>query len=116
MVRYRFTYDLVTPESAADGEASESGFYSPPGCAGGHFDVSGEGNGDYHSDPASERLVDSILETINGVSHVQECGERLTVYGHSDSDPYTAAEESRAVHFEAHPRLIRALAARFRAE
>lgn len=112
MIRYRFTYDVVTPESAEDGDVAERGFYSPPGCVGGKFDVEGEGNGDYHEDRASAAFRD-ICATLNGVEHVQSRSGHLTVYGQPYEDP-CGGSETIAAHIEAHPRLIAVLARRFR--
>lgn len=114
MIKYRFTYDIVTFESALEGDVAESGFYSPPGCAGGHFDVAGEGNGDYHEVRASKALRD-IQNAVGRGGCVEVYGTCLTVQGHAEEDHRTGASETRTAHIVAHPRLIRALAKRFRA-
>jgi hypothetical protein len=109
MIKYRFTYDITTPESAEIGEYAECGWYSPPGCAGGRFQGSGEGNDAYHEDRASQ-AVRNILGTIGGYGDMQQTHDgRAVVYGCHYTDPYTCAEERRSVEIVAPSRLLRAV-------
>lgn len=106
-----YTYDQTTPESAADGEHSESGFYS---YGGNRFPATDPTAGE----PECMRLSDAardIRDTVGCIDSIElfeTCGDgwKLRVYGSSDCIDYgTCTEESIAAHVTGHVRLLRAL-------
>lgn len=103
-VKIRYTYYIVTPESAEDGGYSESGWLSD----GGHYDVSDETASEYTEMRASQAVRD-IRDMVGCVDIIQQHGDRVTVYGSPEQDPYTGESETRAAHFVCPPRLAAAM-------
>jgi hypothetical protein len=120
MVKYRFSYVTVTPESAEVGEYADNGWYSPPDASGCRFsantDGDTEGNDAYHEARASE-AVRHILNVIGGYQDmVATHGERLLVWGaYRAQDARTAIEERRTAEVIAPTRLMHAMMRKLRA-
>lgn len=95
------TYDLISPESAEEGDVEERGYYAPGGWTFPDPGYTGERAREFGADNALS--VDEVLRWAQdrGPWH----GERGTYYDEGDPDTdYSTGEETRyAVHFEVSP-------------
>ena len=91
---FRVTYDVVTEESASDGDTSESGYYSPGGwkCVAQYLGVTTARG---YDDPAAWTLREVVSQFgRNGL----EDGGRSFYSVDSEANYYTGEETSYAVH------------------
>jgi hypothetical protein len=109
----RYTYDYVTPESAADGDCAERGWYVPGGW---HYPLHDQQASEPFEMRASVALED-VQEVLSGIESIENNGDSLTVYGGSEQlyDRRECIEESRAAHLTGHPRLLAAFERALRA-
>ena len=78
---FRVTYDVVTEESASDGDTSESGYYSPGGWK--------------HDDPAAWTLREVVSQF--GRNGFEDGGSSFYLVD-SEANYYTGEDKSYAVH------------------
>ena len=116
-VQLRFSYEIVTPESAEFGDVAERGWYFD----GGHFASDDELASEGYESTARDALTDieQLLGVPDEVSVRYYGGEgHLTCYP-ADScreDYRTGAETYYHAHVSGHPRLIAAMARALGAE
>lgn len=111
-VKIRYTYDRVTEESAADGEASESGWYSPGGW---HFAADDKEAAEY-IDCSAREAVEGVIEHVGYIDHAQVREGKASLYGsESQAQFHEPYEETRCAHIECHPRLLSAIVKALRA-
>lgn len=107
-VKIRFTYDAVTPESAADGCSADSGWYVP-GLGFGRFPVEDE-TASEHTEMTGREAVKAIRDVVGYVEHAQHDGDSMSVYGSAQTEDYTTDEEvSYCAHLKGDPRLLLAI-------
>jgi hypothetical protein len=119
MVKLTFTYEVITPESAAEGCTAEHGWYMPGGYQHPLEDAEGRHNviltaaieGDFDHVMRASDALRTIRSEMGCLDYVQANGEHLSAWESDGRQDYTTgANERRSVHVTAHPRLIAALA------
>jgi len=85
VAKFRVTYEIVTPESAEDGEAAESGYASPGGWK--------------HDDPADLTLREAIRVCgfYRGGGGFEDCGSWFVTID-ADEDYRTGEHTTYSVH------------------
>jgi hypothetical protein len=112
-VKLSYTYDIVTPESAEDGDVAECGFYQPGGW---QFPLPEYGGAPLDESPEPEEMtarqaLREIRDNVGYIDHVQEHGDSLDIYPADGSQDYEDGSETRIMaHVRGNPRLIAALA------
>jgi|SRR6267142_5822052 len=81
MVKFRVTYEVVTPESAEHGDADERGFVSP---------------GNWHHDDVAEMSLREACGLVSPRS-MEDCGRWFSEIGER-LDYQTGAAETRSLH------------------
>ena len=105
---YSVTYDIVTPESAEDGDVAERGYVLPGGY---HVDIPDGLTGEpfirwcremgvYYEIPDlddGETLIDVVVRLLRDEG-CTETGSAPSYYGEPEQDYTTGEEETRCVH------------------
>lgn len=105
-VKIRFTYDVVTEESAQHGDTAKRGWYIP-------------GMGKFAEDDASasehivctaKQAVEEIQRTVGSIDSISDNRNGATFYpADSEQDYQTGDYTSYHAHVECDPRLLRAI-------
>lgn len=108
MVKIRFTYDVVTDESAANGDTAERGWYIP---GMGKF-AEDDASASAHIEMRAREAVEEIQRTVGAIDSVSVYGNRATFYAADAKENYRTGESTRyAAHIVADPRLVDAIVA-----
>ena len=95
MITLCFTYDVVTPESAEDGDVAERGFYESGGW---QYQV--PGTGDVYEKPVwKPGKLRCFIKTARDLGCAGDCG-RWFESGGEDTDYRTGETTSYAAHIE----------------
>lgn len=86
MSGFRVTYDIVSPESAANGDVSDRGYISPGGM---HVNV--------ETDEDRAAVEMSLREALNYCTPQEDCGSWFTEVDGRD-DYSTGENETRSLH------------------
>lgn len=113
MIRIRYTYELVTPESAEHNDVEERGWYQPGGW---HFAESDQ-EASQHAEVRAKDALHDIKQAcgyIDSLTHSTDSSglTHVTLYGYPDDDYRLEGSETRCAHFVCKPRLAVALVTR----
>jgi hypothetical protein len=105
-IAIRFTYDVVTPESAEHGDTAERGWHIP---GMGNFAETDETASEYMHVRAKD-AVWQIKRTVGCIDSVTAFADRATFYPSDSEEDYSTGDRtSYHAHIEGHPRLVAAI-------
>lgn len=105
-VKIRFTYDVVTEESAQDGDVAERGWYIP---GMGKFPVEDESASEFVECTARAAVKD-IESVVGAIGDVSAHGHIAAFYSADPEEDYRTGENtSYCAHIVCDPRLVRAI-------
>jgi hypothetical protein len=108
-----YSYEIVTHESAEDGEAAERGFYEPGGWK---YPLPEFGGRPIEEAPKAQivsarEALEAITDLLGGIDSAEPCGDSLDVYPCDGSTNFRTGAETRIhAHVKGDARLIAALA------
>lgn len=108
MIKLRYTYAIITDESAARGEASENGWYS----GGRKYSIDDETAAEFELVTAS-RAIRDIAYTVGAIDSISDHATAATFYpADAEQDYRTGGSTRYYAHIEGDARLIAVIAAR----
>lgn len=105
-VKLRFTYEVVTDESAKHGDAERRGWY----VDGFECDESDETASEYFELCTAREAIERIAHTVGAIDSISECDGSADIYpADSDTNYQTGDETQYCAHIEGDARLVAAI-------